>query len=108
MRSKSDRELLCDIYNRIFGETQFPTDPFTGEMMLNGGEVKFDKFSIVRKFEKKNSSNLAPPLIDAEFAKSVEKILLGVERGWMVQLVAEAGGGKSSLLQGWVENKQHF
>ena len=104
MRSKSDRELLCDIYYRIFGETQFPTDPFTGEMMLNGGQVRFDKFSVVRKFEKKNSSNLAPPLIDAEFAKSVEKILLGVERGWMVQLVAEAGGGKSSLLQGWVGN----
>ena len=99
MRTKVDRELLCQIFNKIFDENQTGEDPFSGEINVGKEWVNFDKFQSRRMFERKNASNLEPPLVDGVFAKTIEKILLGVERGWMVQLVAESGGGKSSLLQ---------
>ena len=52
---------------------------------LETDKIKFENFSIGRKYEKRNACSLNDPILDTQFTKIIEKILLGVKNGWMVQ-----------------------
>ena len=91
MRTQADRNILISIFNEILVQSdgvnadQSHEDPFSGMFEVETDKIKFENFSIGRKYEKRNACSLNDPILDTQFTKIIEKILLGVKNGWMVQ-----------------------
>ena len=77
----------------------FPYHKYFFRTVVKGPSVQFEHFSFDRKFERRNACSLNSPVLDGYFSSYLEQMLIAVQRGWMVQLVGEAGSGKSSLIQ---------
>ena len=90
MRTQADRNILITIFNEILAQSEDVNfnqseDPFSGMFDVESDKIKFENFSISRKYEKRNACSLNDPILDTYFTKIIEKILLGVKNGWMVQ-----------------------
>ena len=90
MRTQADRNILISIFNEVLVQSEDvdfnqSEDPFSGMFDVESDKIKFENFSIGRKYEKRNACSLNDPILDTHFTKIIEKILLGVKNGWMVQ-----------------------
>ena len=94
MRTQADRNILISIFNDVLAQSEdidsdqsegAYEDPFSGMFEVESDKIKFENFSIGRKYEKRNACSLNDPILDTHFTKIIEKILLGVKNGWMVQ-----------------------